>query len=134
MPNPIIYIDRSRVRPGATDRLKQAIDELVRFIESEEPQLLYYGFHLSEDDSRMTLVAIHPDTASVEYHMEVGAAAFAGFAEFIEMEAIEVYGDASVRMLEQLHRKAEMLGEQGTVVVDRLQSGFARLEAPATSP
>lgn len=135
MPNPIIYIDRSRVHAGSAERLKQGIDEVVAFIESKEPQLLYYGFHLSDDGSRMTVVAIHPDTASVELHMDVGAAAFKSLAEFIELEAIEVYGETSDRMLEQLHRKAEMLGDGNTqVIVDGLHAGFARLEAPTTSP
>lgn len=49
------------------------------------------------------------------------------------MEGIEVYGEASDRMMEQLHRKAEMLGEGGSVRVDRLQAGFARLDAAAKS-
>ncbi|MFW6090831.1 MAG: hypothetical protein ACODAF_03090 [Actinomycetota bacterium] len=135
MSQPIIYIDRSRVRPGDADVLKRGIDEVVAFIESKEPQLLYYGFHLSEDDSRMTVVAIHPDTASVELHMDVGASAFKSLGEFIDLEAIEVYGEASERMLEQLQRKAEMLGDGNTqVIVDGLHAGFARMEAPTTSP
>lgn len=130
MSEPIVYIDRSRIRPGTLQDLEPAIAELVEFIEGKEPQLLYYGFHLDTEASRMTVVAVHPDAASVELHMEVGAAAFRRFAEFIELEAIEVYGEPSGRMLEQLQQKAEMLGAGGRVVVDRLHAGFARLQAP----
>lgn len=132
MANPIIYIDHSTIRPGAAERLKQGIDDVVAFIESKEPQLLYYGFHLSDDETWMTVVAIHPDTASVEYHMDIGASAFSALGEFIKMEAIEVYGDTSDRMLEQLYRKAENLGAPGQVVVDRLQRGFAKIGNPVT--
>ncbi len=127
MSEPIVYIDRSRVRPGKLAELKPAIEDLVEFIEAREPQLLSYGFHLDEDESRMTVVAVHPDAASVEFHMEVGGEAFRGFADLIEMEGIEVYGDPTDRMLEQLQQKAEALGEAGRVVVDRRQAGFARL-------
>lgn len=134
MSEPIVYIDRSRIRPGRLGELKEAIDELVGFIEEREPQLLSYGFYLDEEASRMTVVAVHPDAASVEFHMEVGASAFRGFADLIEMEAIEIYGDPSERVLEQLRDKADALGEQGRVVVDRLHAGFARLGAPAPSP
>lgn len=130
---PIIYIDRSRIRPGKLEPLKQAIDDLVGFIESREPQLISYGFYLDEDASRMTVVAVHPDTASVEFHMDVGASAFARFSEFIEMDAIEVYGEASNRMLEQLERKAATLGEHGRVSVQPLHAGFARLGTLARS-
>lgn len=132
MSEPIVYIDRSRIRPGKLEELKPAIEDLVQFIEEREPQLLSYGFHLDEDQSRMTVVAVHPDAASVELHMEVGAEAFRGFADLIEMEGIEVYGEPTDRMMEQLQRKAESLGEAGRVVVDRRHAGFARLHSVAS--
>lgn len=131
MAEPIVYIDRSRIRAGKLEELKRAIDDLVRFIDEREPQLLLYGFYLDEEASRMTVVAVHPDAASVELHMEVGASAFREFADLIEMEAIEVYGEPSDRMLEQLRDKADALGEDGRVVVDRLQTGFARMSVEA---
>lgn len=131
MSEPIVYIDRSRIRTDELEELEQAIDDLVEFIGEQEPQLLHYGFYLDEDASRMTVVAVHPDAASVELHMEVGASAFRGFADLIEMEAIEVYGEPSDRMLEQLQDKAEALGEGGRVIVGRLQAGFTRMAAEA---
>ena len=76
MPEPIVYIDRSRIRPVKLEDLKPAIEELVQFIDEREPQLLSYGFYLDEDQSRMTVVAVHPDAASVEFHLEVGGEAF----------------------------------------------------------
>ena len=127
MSEPIVYIDRSRIRPGKLHGLKKAIDELVEFIEAREPQLLCYGFHLDEEASRMTVVAVHPDPASVELHMEVGASAFSRFGEFIELDAIEVYGETSDRMLDQLQKTAEMLGDHGRVTVQPLRAGFSRL-------
>lgn len=133
MAEPIVYIDRSRVRPGKLEELKPAVAELVEFIEEREPQLLSYGFHLDEEGSRMTVVAVHPDAASVELHMEVGREAFRGFADLIEMEGIEVYGEPTDRMIEQLQDKARALGESGRVVVDRRYAGFARLAAATSS-
>lgn len=126
MSEPIVYIDRSRIRPGKIRELRRAIDELVEFIEEREPQLIHYGFYLDEDSSRMTVIAVHPDPASIELHMEIGGPAFGGFAELIEMEGIEVYGATSDRMLELLEEKAAMLGDRGTVVVGDLHAGFAR--------
>lgn len=133
MAGPIVYIDRSRIRPGKLADLKHAIGELVAFIEEREPQLLSYGFHLDEEEARMTVVAVHPDAASVELHMEVGAEAFRGFADLIEMEGIEVYGDPTDKMLAQLRQKAEALGTDGRVTVARRHAGFARLRAATES-
>lgn len=133
MSEQILYIDRSRIRPGKLEDLKRAISKLVEFIEAREPQLMSYGFYLDEQASRMTVVAVHPDASSVELHMEVGGEAFRGFAEFIEMEAIEVYGELTDRVLEQLQQKADALGDNGRVVVERLHAGFSRLGVPAPS-
>ena len=131
MTAPIVYIDRSRIRPGKLSELRDAIDDLVRYIEEREPQLIHYGFYIDEAGSRMTVIAVHPDTASVELHMEVGGPAFRGFAELIEMEGIEVYGSTSGRMLDQLNEKVAMLGEHGRVVLGDLHAGFARVGATA---
>lgn len=133
MTEPVIYIDRSRVRPGKLDDLKRAIHDLVEFIDTREPQLLHYGFYFDETSERMTVIAVHPNPASVELHMEIGTPAFRGVGDLIEMEGIEIYGEPSDRMLEQLQQKVEMLGEHGRVVVDRLDTGFTRIGATTTS-
>lgn len=130
----IVYIDRSSIRPGKLAELKRAIPELVKFIEPREPQLGSYGFYLDEESSTMTVVAVHPDAASVELHMEVGGAAFRDFADLIELEAIEVYGELTDRALEQLRQKADALGVSGRVDVQPLYAGFSRSSQPAASP
>lgn len=127
MSEPIVYIDRSKIEPGKLEDVKRKIVELVDFIDEREKQLLFYGFYIDEAASRMTVVAVHPDTASVERHMDVGREAFRSFADLIEMEAIEVYGEPSDRMLDQLDAKARDLGERGSVSVDTLHAGFTRI-------
>lgn len=127
MAEPIVYIDRSRIREGRLAELEQAIDELVEFIDAREPQLLYYGFFVDEQASRMTVVAVHPDSASLGLHLDVGGEAFRGFADLIEMEGIEVYGEPSDDVLERVRAKAEALGDAGRVVVEPRRAGFERL-------
>lgn len=130
MYEPIVYIDRSRIRPGRIDDVRRRTAELVEFIDEREPQLLLYGFYIDDDAHRMTVIAIHPDAASVESHLDVGGEAFRGFADVIEMEAIEVYGEPSDRMLEQLESKARALGGEA-VSVGALHAGFTRIAAHA---
>ncbi len=126
MSEPIFYIDSSEILEGKLEKLKAAMNELVQFVEANEPQLISYNFFLSEDDTRMTVVAIHPDSASMEFHMEVAGPAFRKFTEFIKLSKIEVYGKVSDKVLDQLRQKAQMLGS-GTVVVHKLHAGIARL-------
>jgi hypothetical protein len=77
----------------------------------------------------VTLVAVHPDSASLEFHMDLAGPAFRKFTDLINLFAIEVYGSPSDKVQEQLRQKAKMLGESGNVVVNELHSGFARLRS-----
>lgn len=58
--------------------------------------------------------------------MEVGASAFRGFADLIELQSIEVYGEPSDEVVERLREKAQALGETGRVAVRARHAGFAR--------
>lgn len=128
MSEPVFYIDKSEIRHGKLDELKAAIIELADFVAANEPQLISYNFYFDEEGTRMTVVGVHPDSASMEFHMKVAGPAFRRFTEYINLSGIEVYGEVSDTLLKQLRQKAQMLGS-GTVLVDRLYAGFSRLEA-----
>ena len=125
MPQPIIYVDTSAIRDGKLAKLEVAMKDLAAFVEANEPQLISYGFFLDQERTRMTVVAVHPDSASLELHMDVGGAEFRKFADLIDLLRIEVYGRVSDAVLERLNQKAGMLG-RGTVLVHDLYAGFAR--------
>lgn len=121
----IVYVDHSDIHEGRLEELKHGIRRLVAFIEEQEPQLIAYGFHLDEAAGRMTVTAVHPDSASLELHMEVGREAFRKLGDMITLRQIEVYGSISERVRELLDQKAAMLGGAGVTVTERF-SGFAR--------
>jgi hypothetical protein len=125
MSEPILYIDSSTIRPGALERVKSAIEELAAFVEVNEPQLISYNFSFDEEGTRMTVVAVHPDSASMEFHMKVGSPGFRKFTDLIDLQTIDVFGQPSEAVLNQLWRKAHMLGS-GTVVVHSRHAGFSR--------
>jgi len=128
MPEPILYIDVSDIRPGKFSIVKALMADLVAFAETNEPQLIGYQFFIDETEQTMTCVALHPDSASMEFHMNIGWEKFRAFSEHIDQRSIDVYGDASDNVIARLHHKIEMLG-RGTVIVHRLHAGFIRLSA-----
>ena len=128
MGEPIVYVDCSEIHDGKVEEVKELARELVGFIEQREPQLLFYGFFFSEDDRRMSVIAIHPDSESMELHLTVGGAGFRKFSDLITMRAIDVYGRPTADVLDQLRQKARMLGAPDSVAVHELASGFARLQ------
>ena len=123
----IVYIDHSRIREDLIDELKAGVQRLVEFIDAREPQLITYGFYIDEDAARMTVVAVHPDSASLERHMDIGGAEFRRLAHLVTLTAIECYGRPSERALEQLRNKAATLGDGGAVVSIERFAGFTHL-------
>jgi hypothetical protein len=64
MTDAIVYVDTSDVREGAVEELKEAIAELVDFVDANEPRLMAYNVYFSDDGNRMTVAHVHPDSAS----------------------------------------------------------------------
>ena len=125
MPEPIVYIDRSDIRENRFGDVEVAAEKLARFIERNNPHILSYRFFLDPDVGRMTVVAVHPDSDALEHHMRVGDPEFRKFAGLLELSSIEVYGEVSEAVREQLDAKAAMLG-RGAVTVSRAHAGFSR--------
>ena len=75
----------------------------------------------------MTVTAIHPDSTSLELHLEVGREEFRKLGELITLREVEVYGSISDRARAMLEQKVAMLG--GSVTVTERFYGFARMPA-----
>ena len=60
--------------------------------------------------------------------MEIAGPVFARFADLLTLRTVDIYGSPSDKVLDQLRRKAELLGT-ATVTVHDLQAGFARFAA-----
>jgi len=129
---PIVYIDHSDIREGSLDELKAGVQRLVDFIDAREPQLITYGFYIDDETAEMTVVAVHPDSASLELHLDIGGAEFGKLAHLLTLTAIECYGRPSERALGQLRRKAAALGDGGSVVSIGRFAGFVRLTSGTT--
>jgi hypothetical protein len=121
----IVYVDISEVREGALDELKEGLKELVGFIEANEPRLIAYNVYFNDDGTRMTVVNVHPDSASLEYHMEVAGPRFRRFVELVTLSSIHISGEPSEKALRQVHDKGRSLGG-GAVEVQALHAGFTR--------
>jgi hypothetical protein len=122
----LVYIDRSEIREGKVDELRAGVRRLVDFVDEHEPQLIAYAFHIDEDSGQMTVVAVHPDSESLEFHIEVAGGEFRKLAHLITLREVRIYGRPSERALALLHQKAEMLGEGVTVLVHEPHAGFVR--------
>ena len=78
----------------------------------------------------MTVVNVHPDSASLEYHMTVAGPLFRQMRELVTLSSIHLYGEPSEKVVKLSQEKAQLLG-RGAVVVEPLFAGFTRLVASA---
>lgn len=131
---PVIYIDRSSVHEGRWAELKAGIHALVAFVDSRQPQMVTYGFYLDEDANEMTVVSVHPDSASLERHVEIGGPEFKTLGPFLQLREIEVFGRLSERAVELVQQKAASLGDAGAVTLHERFAGFDRINTPTHHP
>ena len=129
MSDAIVYVDISDVREGALERLKEGMKELADFVAANEPRIIAYNVYFSDDGTRMTVVHVHPDAASLEYHMEVAGPVFRRLAGLVTLSSIQIYGEPSEKSLRQSHEKAQLLGPGAVVAIDALHAGFTRVAA-----
>lgn len=127
MSGAIIYVDTSVVR-GSLKDLRAAVKELVDFVDANEPRLLAYGVYFSADGTRMTVVQVHPDSASLEHHMEIAGPIFRRFVDLVSLSSLHIYGEPTAQLLQRLQEKARLLGD-ADVVVSSMHAGFARFGA-----
>lgn len=130
MSHPLVVIDSSEIREGKLEELKTALVELAEFVESNEASPLAYHIYFDEDGTRLTVLQIHPDSESMELHMNVAAPLFARFTELVDLSRVDFYGIPSEAVLDATRRKAQLLGN-AAVVVNDLHAGFTRFEMSA---
>ena len=122
----IVYVDRSDVHEGCLAELKAGIGALVSFVDAHQPQMAMYAIYLDERARRMTVVSVHPDSASLERHVELGAPEFRKLGPFIALREIEVFGELTPRAAELVREKAASLGDGGQVRFHVPFAGFSR--------
>ena len=125
MTDQVVFLDTSEIREGKLEELRRAVAELAEFVEANEPDPISYQVFFSDDGRRLTVLQVHPHSGSMERHMEVAGPVFARFADLLVLRTIDIYGSPSEKVVEQLRRKAELLGTATVAVHDR-EAGFAR--------
>ena len=108
MSGPFIFIATNRLREGKLAAERERAVDLCSFIEATEPQLLAFNEYVNEEGTEVGVVQVHPDSASMELHMEVVAERAArAYAETLEATtSIQVYGEPTDAVLEMLRHRA----------------------------
>jgi hypothetical protein len=108
MSEPFIFIATNRLKEGKLEAERARVPDLVTFIEANEPRLMAFNEYVNEDGTEVAVVQVHPDAASMEFHMEtVQERAARAYAETVDATTnVQVYGTPSPKILEMLKRQA----------------------------
>ncbi len=91
MSGAFVYIGTTTIKPGKGEEVRKHLAELVDFVETNEPRMIAFHAYLDEEGTRLTIVQVHPDSASMEFHMQVNAKHFATAFELLESVVSEQY-------------------------------------------
>src|SRR5258707_10444768 len=108
MSSPFIFIATNRLKAGQLDRERKRVPGLIEFIEANEPRVIAFNEYVNEAGDEVTVVQIHPDTASMEAHMGiVRERAQEAYAQTLDATVrVQVFGQPSDAILETLRMQA----------------------------
>ena len=96
MSKPHIVISKFRVKEGKLEELREYYNKIVDIIEANKPQIIAFHGFLNEEGTELTSIQVHPNTASMEYHMQVlkenWDESFGQYTQMVEGTTIEYYG------------------------------------------
>jgi hypothetical protein len=104
MPGPLTFIATNSLKPGAFEAERRRVPGLADFLEAGEPRLIAFNEYASEDRTEVSVVQVHPDAESMEFHMGVVRdRATRAYEETLDRTTrIQVFGTPSASMLETL--------------------------------
>jgi quinol monooxygenase YgiN len=84
MSGPVINVFTYTIKPGKQEEARKRIAELVDFVETNEPRMIAFHAYLDQDGKSLSIVQVHPDSASMEFHMQVNAKHFATAFDWLD--------------------------------------------------
>jgi len=98
MSGPLIFVSRSKVKPGKLPAFQEHAAEAADLVEAEEPRMIAFNSYVSADGTDVATVQVHPDAASLDAHLALFFAKLRDTAfELLESYEINVYGSPSER-------------------------------------
>jgi len=128
MAQPFVYVGTWTIRPGKQEEARKFLSDHAAFIEANEPRMIAFHVYFNEAGDTASVVQVHPDSASMELHMQVISEHMGPAFEVIDTILSEqYYGPMSESLAETLAK-----WETPDVAVTKMPSyeaGFTRTNA-----
>jgi predicted metallo-beta-lactamase superfamily hydrolase len=108
MSAPLVYIGTYTIKNERLEEAKQRLGELVDLVETNEPRLIAFHVYLNQQGSKISVVQVHPDSDSMEFHLKIVSEHLTSAFEYLETtESEQLYGAPSETLAEMLQAYAE---------------------------
>ena len=127
MSEPFIFITTHTVKDGRLDDLERITSEFVEFVQTNEPRLLAIGAYINDDRDRLTLVQVHPDADSMDFHLQVAGEKIHQAFQVVDNDSVTVLGapgEITKALLDEIRAAGVRLS-----IDPSLLGGFNRLRA-----
>lgn len=128
MNGPLIFVATNKLRAEKFEAEQKRLPGFIRHIEENEPRLIAFNQYVNADRTEASVVQVHPDAASMEFHLDVvRARASRAFEEtHAGTTRIQLFGQASDAILGAL---AAYTVDNVEVMVNPLHmAGFTRAQ------
>ena len=128
MSQPFVYVGTWTIKPGKLEEARKWLGEHADFIETNEPRMIAFHAYFDDEGGKASVVQVHPDSASMEFHMEVISEHLSGAFDYIDAILSEQYYGPMSESLSETLSKWETPG----VTVTKMpvyESGFTRSNA-----
>ncbi|HEX9710931.1 MAG TPA: nickel-binding protein [Actinomycetota bacterium] len=128
MTAPFIFIGTYSIKEGKAEEARNALGEHAEFVETNEPRLISFNVYFNGDGSAVSIIQVHPDAASMDFHMRLIAEHIStAFDEYLDGSlGTQVYGHGESTV--DTIKRFSPPGVQVTVVPTHV-SGFTRTNA-----
>jgi len=128
MSQPFAYVGTWTIKPGKEEDAKKFLTEHAAFIEANEPRMIAFHVYFNEEGNTASVVQVHPDSASMETHMQVIAEHMGGAFDVIDTILSEQYYGAMSESLSETLAQWETPGVKVTKM-PLYEAGFTRTNA-----
>jgi len=128
MSQPFVYVGTWTIKPGKFEEARKRLSEHVDLIETNEPRLIAFHVYFDEEGKTASVVQVHPDSASMEFHMQVISKHLSGAFDYIDTIVSEQYFGPMSESLSETLAKYDAPG----VTVTKMpvhEAGFTRTNA-----
>ena len=128
MSQPFVYVGTWTIKRGKLEEARKWLAEHADLIETNEARMIAFHVYFDDEGGKASVVQVHPDSASMEFHMQLISEHLGGAFEVIDTILSEQYYGPMSQSLAETLSKWETPGVTVTKRPEYL-AGFTRSNA-----